>query len=164
MLTGQYPRKWLEINRFRPPFQDRPRRRSVAIFPLAPYFTLDMEGECYSTDVLKGGEKFMYFQLLLLGLICLAAPVLARFAGYETRRKPFDLVGIGGIFFLLAASFGLGPNAVASLGRLTGLLNGLTIISFCLGWISLIVGAIWSTVEVIQEPENRMLHRAEMKA
>src|SRR5205809_210060 len=105
----------------------------------------------------------MYFQLLLLGLICLAAPGLARFAGYETRRKPFDLVGIGGIFFLLAASFGLGPNLVQALSSVTGLLNGLTIISFCLGWLSLIVGAVWGTIEVIQEPENRMLHRVEMK-
>src|SRR2546423_5634437 len=105
----------------------------------------------------------MYFQLLLLGLICLAAPVLARFAGYETRRKPFDLVGIGGIFFLLAASFGLGPNLVRALGAVTGLLNGLTVISFCLAWLSLIVGAVWGTIEVIQEPEHRMLHRVEMK-
>ncbi len=105
----------------------------------------------------------MYFQLLLLGLICLAAPGLARFAGYETRRKPFDLVGIGGIFFLLAASFGLGPNVVEGLGKVTGLLNGLTVISFCLGWLSLIVGAVWGTIEVIQEPEHRMLHGIEMK-
>ena len=37
----------------------------------------------------------MCFELLGLGLICLAAPHFARFAGHETRRKPFDLVGIG---------------------------------------------------------------------
>ena len=37
----------------------------------------------------------MCFELLVLGLICLAAPCFARFAGHETRRKPFDLVGIG---------------------------------------------------------------------
>ncbi len=107
----------------------------------------------------------MYYELLILGLICLAAPGLARFAGYETRRKPFDLVGIGGIFFLLAASFGLGPSMVPALrNNMPGLLNALLVISFCLGWLSLIVGAVWSTIEVIQEPENGMLHRAEVKA
>ena len=78
----------------------------------------------------------MYFQLLVLGLICLAAPGLVRFAGYETRRKPFDLVGIGGIFFLLAASFGLGPNLVGSLRDMPEVFVVLTIISLCLGWIS----------------------------
>ena len=105
----------------------------------------------------------MYFQLLLLGLFCLTAPGLARFAGYETPRKPFDLVGIGGVFFLLAASFGLGPNLVESLRRLAGFWNGLMVISFCLGWISLIVGAVWSTIEVIREPEHGML-RSQVKA
>src|SRR5947199_9788812 len=100
----------------------------------------------------------MYFQLLVLGLICLVAPGLARFAGYETRRKPFDLVGVGGIFFLLTASFGLG-SLVNSLHNVMDLLNGLMVISLCLGWISLIVGAVWSTIEVIREPEHGILHR-----
>jgi hypothetical protein len=105
----------------------------------------------------------MYFQLLLLGLICLIAPGLARLAGYETRRKPFDLVGFGGIFFLLAASLGLGPVIVDSLRKMVGLFRALTIISLCLGWISLIVGAIWSTVEVLRESEHTLLHGAVMK-
>jgi len=106
----------------------------------------------------------MYFQLLLLGLICLVAPGLARFAGYETRRKPFDLVGIGGIFFLLAASFGLGPIIADSLRNMARLFNGLTILSLCLGWISLIFGALWSTVEVLRESEHTLLRGAAMKS
>jgi uncharacterized membrane protein len=106
----------------------------------------------------------MYFQLLLLGLICLIAPGLARFAGYETRRKPFDLVGIGGIFFLLAASLGLGPIVADSLRNMARLFNGLTIISLCLGWLSLIVGALWSTLEVLRESEHTLLHGAAMKS
>jgi|ERR1043166_250215 hypothetical protein len=105
----------------------------------------------------------MYFQLLVLGLICLAAPVFARFAGYETRRKPFDLVGIGGIFFLLAASFGMGPSLLANVKSLPGFLQVLTVISMCLGWISLIVGAVWSTIEVIQEPEHTLVHSTQVK-
>src|SRR5213594_4872076 len=99
----------------------------------------------------------MYFQLLFLGLICLAAPGLVRFAGYEIPRKPFDLVGIGGIFFLLAASFGLGLNVIDVRG-LPGLFRVLTIIAFCLAWISLIVGAVWSTIEVVREPDHTVVH------
>ena len=105
----------------------------------------------------------MYTQFLLLGLICLAAPVLARFAGYETRRKPFDLVGIGGIFFLLAASFGLGLSLGDYLRGMTGLFEGLTVISLCLGWLSLLIGAVWSTVEVLREPEHTLGSRSAIK-
>ncbi len=107
----------------------------------------------------------MYFELLVLGLICLAAPCFARFAGHETRRKPFDLVGIGGIFFLLAASFGLGLTMFDSIRNSASLLSlgrGLMGISFILGWLSLIVGAVWSTLEIIREPEHGMLYKADV--
>jgi hypothetical protein len=106
----------------------------------------------------------MYYPLLLLGLICLIAPGLARFAGYETPRKPFDLVGSGGIFFLLAASFGLGSTVVDSLRNMVGLFQFLTIISLCLGWVSLIVGAVWSTLGVLRESDHTLLHGGAVKA
>ena len=56
-----------------------------------------------------------YYELIVLGLVCLVTPWLAKLAGYEIARKPFDLVGIGGVFFLLASAFGLGMNLVESL-------------------------------------------------
>jgi hypothetical protein len=49
----------------------------------------------------EGGEwNFMelYYGLIVLGLVCLSAPFWAKLAGYETHRKPFDLVGAGGVF------------------------------------------------------------------
>jgi hypothetical protein len=105
----------------------------------------------------------MYYQLIFLGLVCFAAPWLARLAAYETHRKPFDLVGIGGIFFLLAASFGLGLSTIIAplhdIGTWGSVIRALMICSFILGWVALGCGAVWSTVEVLRESDHSVLHR-----
>jgi L-lactate permease len=98
----------------------------------------------------------MYYELILLGLVCLAAPWLAKMAGYEIGRKPFDLVGVAGIFFLMASAFGLGMTLVvllADIGRV------FMLVSFVLGWIALFAGAVWGTIDVIKEPDHRLLHK-----
>ena len=76
----------------------------------------------------------MYYPLIVLGLVCLISPWLGRMSRYEISRKSFDLVGIAGMFFLLAASFGLGMNLVDLLhdsGKV------MMVVSFVLGWIAL---------------------------
>src|ERR1041384_1872937 len=92
-----------------------------------------------------------YYELIFLGLVSLAAPLLARLAGYEIARKSFDLVGVGGIFFLLAAAFGLGMDMVE---MLKGIGNVFQLVSFLLGWIALFAGAIWATVDVLRESDH----------
>jgi len=97
----------------------------------------------------------MYYELIILGLVTLAAPGLARLAGYETGRKPFDLVGVAGIFFLLATAFGLGMTLVPMLvdiGRV------FMIVSFVLGWITLFAGAIWGALDVLRETDHGLMH------
>ena len=98
----------------------------------------------------------MFYELIVLGLACLGAPFCARLAGYETRRKPFDLVGAGGIFFLLGASFNLAGGIFTSM---LALANGLLMISFVLGWIALLIGAFWISGEVFREVDHGMGHR-----
>ena len=46
---------------------------------------------------------------------------------------------------------------------MTGLFEGLTVISLCLGWLSLLIGAVWSTVEVLREPEHTLGSRSAIK-
>ncbi len=99
----------------------------------------------------------MYYELIMLGLVCLVAPWLARLAAYEIGRKAFDLVGVAGIFFLMAASFGLGMTLVELLSDIG---KTFMIVSFVLGWVSLFVGAIWGTVDVIREPDHRLVGKA----
>jgi len=100
----------------------------------------------------------MYYELIVLGLICLASPALAKIAGFETGRKPFDLIGVGGMFLLLSAAFGLGMNlvlALADIGR------SFMVVSMLLGWVALGSGAVWGTIDVIREPDHGLLrHKA----
>jgi len=97
----------------------------------------------------------MFYELIVLGLACLAAPFCARMAGFETRRKPFDMVGAGGIFFLLGASFNLAGGIFASM---MPMLSWMLMISFFLGWMGLLVGAFWITSDVFRDPLQGMLH------
>ncbi|HUJ09609.1 MAG TPA: hypothetical protein VL171_06240 [Verrucomicrobiae bacterium] len=99
----------------------------------------------------------MYYELIVLGLICLAAPWLAKIAGFETGRKPFDLVGVAGIFFLLAAAFGVGMSLVIALDQIG---KAFMLVSLLLGWIALGAGAVWGTVDVIREPYHVLHHKA----
>ncbi|MDB6125934.1 MAG: hypothetical protein JWQ71_4927 [Pedosphaera sp.] len=108
----------------------------------------------------------MYFQLILLGLVCMTAPCLVRYGGYVSRHKPFELVAVGGIFFLLAASFGLGFSLLESLRASATLLSAgrsLMIISTIIGWLGLFIGAIWSTVEVLREREVDIARKVEAR-
>jgi hypothetical protein len=92
-----------------------------------------------------------YYELIVLGLVCLVTPWLAKLAGYEIARKPFDLVGIGGVFFLLASAFGLGMNLVESL---RGIGSAFQIVTIVLGWLALSAGAVWGTLDVMREPNH----------
>jgi len=97
----------------------------------------------------------MYYELIVLGLVSLAAPWLAKLAGFETGRKPFDLVGVGGIFFLLTAAFGLGTTLIVTLADIG---KAFMLLSMLLGWIALGAGAVWGTIDVIREPDHGLSH------
>jgi hypothetical protein len=102
-----------------------------------------------------------YYEVIFLGLVCLAAPWLGRLGGYDGIRKPVDLVGIAGMFFLLAAALGLGISTVVTLQGIGGAFET---VSFILGWIALAVGAIWSTVELLRLPAHTMHSMSRSKA
>lgn len=98
----------------------------------------------------------MYYELILLGLISMAAPWLAKVAGYETGRKPFDLVGVGGIFFLLTAGVGIGVTHYVALEAIGKLLMPF---GFIVGWLALFAGALLGVVDVIREPDHKLAHK-----
>ncbi len=98
---------------------------------------------------------YTYYELIVLGLVCLITPWLARMSGYEIGRKAFDLVGIAGIFFFLAAAFGLGGALVQMLDDIGRVFM---VVTFVLGWIALFAGAIWGTIDVIREPQHDFAH------
>jgi hypothetical protein len=89
----------------------------------------------------EGGElNRMHYELIVLGLVCFIAPWLARLGGYETGRKPFDFVGIGGIFFLLSAAFSV----------------GITLFT----WLGEFGSALWEMFAMLRSPMHALTHKA----
>ncbi len=99
----------------------------------------------------------MFYELIVLGLACLGAPICARMAGFETHRKPFDVVGASGIFFMLGASFKMAGELFTAMMALS---NTLMMGAFGLGWAGLLIGAFWIAAEVFRETDHGMLHKA----
>src|SRR5437870_5453103 len=93
----------------------------------------------------------LYYGLIVLGLAALSAPFWAKLAGYETHRKPFDLAGAGGMFFLLSASFQIAGSISTAVATVC---HALMMISFVIGWIGLLCGAFWVAAEVLTEPDH----------
>ena len=106
----------------------------------------------------EGGESNrMHYELIVLGLVCFIAPWLARLGGYETGRKPFDFVGIGGIFFLLSAALSVGNSLftwMTEIGKI--MLVG----SFGLGLLMLVIGAVWEMFAMLRSPMHALTHKA----
>jgi hypothetical protein len=94
----------------------------------------------------------MMYETLMLAFIALIAPLFGKLAGYELRRKPFELVAASGLFFLLTVAFGVLPIQEATM---VSIWNFLGVVSYFIGWIALFVGAIWELVEVLTVPEAK---------
>lgn len=92
---------------------------------------------------------------IVLALACLTAPLFALHAGYEIKKKPFDMVGVGGLFFLVAAAFMVGftTDALKDIGKL-----GVQI-SYLLGWFCLAVGAVFGAYNVLVENDRTRVPR-----
>jgi hypothetical protein len=95
---------------------------------------------------------FLMYETLMLAFIALIAPLFGKLAGYELRRKPFELVAASGLFFLLTVAFGILPLQGSFL---TSIWNFLGVISYFIGWLSLFVGAVWELFGVLSIPEAR---------
>ncbi len=95
----------------------------------------------------------MMYETMVLAFVALIAPVFGKYAGYELRSKPFELVGTSGLFFLLSVAFGVLP--IIQSASLTALWNVLGIISYFIAWICMLIGVIWELVDVLSIPEAR---------
>jgi hypothetical protein len=93
----------------------------------------------------------MIYETLALAFVALIAPVFAKYAGYELRRKPFELVGTSGLFFLLSIAFGVLPIQYAGIAALWSVVG---IICYFIGWITMLVGVVWELIDVLAIPES----------
>ncbi len=94
----------------------------------------------------------MIYETLVLAAVALIAPVFGKFAGYELRRKPFELVASSGFFFMLSVAFALLPVQQSTLASIWSFLG---VISYFIAWITMVIGVIWQLFEVITVPEAK---------
>jgi hypothetical protein len=88
----------------------------------------------------------MVFEGLVgLGIACLLAPAIAQFAG--TRKKAergYNWIAIGGLMFLLAATFSI---ELWTLTKLTGVSGVGSQIFQTIGWIFVLIGVLSALIE-----------------
>ena len=96
----------------------------------------------------------MYYELIILGVVSLGVPLLVKLVGLDLLMKPFDFVGIGGVFFLMAAAFKVGISLISGLSVL---LNYLLVASFILGIFFLVIGALMGVLHVVRDSGNGKL-------
>jgi hypothetical protein len=112
----------------------------------------------------------VYYLFLFLGLVCLTGPWIARHFGYEARGKPYDLIGTGGVFFLLGAFFGIGMEIVSRyVGVSTATLilpwfQALLLISLCIAWVAMIGGVTWAADKLVRETEHKPMQQRAVNA
>lgn len=88
--------------------------------------------------------------LLGLGLMCLLVPLLAEYGKFRKRaEKAFNWIAGGGISFILAVAFNY---QVVSFWTYAGQISvWLQQLFEFIGWIFVIVGAIWAMAELAKK-------------
>ena len=85
--------------------------------------------------------------LILLAIACLSVQFVAKYIGHNVKKLPYDLVGLGGLFFLLTAASGLelgGPEIVHSL------VGMVSMISPIMGWFCLLGATIMGVLDMLK--------------
>ena len=95
----------------------------------------------------------MLWETILLGLALMVAPVFAKYAGYELKKFPYDMVGLAGLFFLLAGAFSLGFWSTMTLfgGLFTQLAHWMTMLGYFFGALSLLFGTLLAALDALRE-------------
>lgn len=96
------------------------------------------------------------YETIFLGLACLCAPLLAKYAGYENGKKAFHMVGLSGLFFLLAASFSLvfTGDRLGMFGLFTLLGHYGLLLSYFLGWLMMLLGVVLELMGTLFMPTH----------
>lgn len=85
--------------------------------------------------------------LILLAIACLSVQFVAKYVGHNVKKLPYDLVGLGGLFFLMTAASGLelgGPEIVHSLVGIVSMISPI------MGWFCLLGATIMGVLDMLK--------------
>lgn len=96
--------------------------------------------------------------LIFLAIACLSVQFFAKYAGHNVKKLPYDLVGLGGLFFLLSAASGLD---LSGMDLVKVVVNLVATLAPLLGWLCLLgatlMGMLDLFMHVMMETEKKIL-------
>jgi len=96
--------------------------------------------------------------LISLAVACLSVQFFAKYAGHNVKTLPYDMVGLGGLFFLLTASSGLD---LGGLDVIKSIVNLVSTVSPIMGWLCLLgatlMGVLDMVMHVLAQTEKKLL-------
>lgn len=94
-------------------------------------------------------------QLIFLAVACLSVQFFAKYAGHNVKKMAYDLVGLGGLFFLLSAASGLelgGLDIIHSVSIMVGTISPI------MGWLCLLGATLLGMLDVLMHTEKLLPH------
>jgi hypothetical protein len=85
-------------------------------------------------------------QLIMLAIACLSVQFFAKYAGHNVKKLPYDLVGLGGLFFLLTAASGMDLGGIDIIHSVVGLVAA---ISPIMGWLCLLGATLMGVLDLL---------------
>lgn len=86
-------------------------------------------------------------QLIYLAIACLSVQFVAKYVGHNVKKLPYDLVGLGGLFFLLTAASGLELGGPDIIHQLVGIVS---MISPIMGWFCLLGATFMGVLDILK--------------
>jgi len=86
-------------------------------------------------------------QLILLAIACLSVQFVAKYSGHNVKKLPYDLVGLGGLFFLLTSASGLELGGLDMIHSLVGMVSMLSPI---MGWFCLLGATMMGVLDIFK--------------
>jgi hypothetical protein len=93
--------------------------------------------------------------IIVLGLACLSVQLFAKYSGMSVKKVLYDLVGLGGLFFLLTAASSLEFGGGDMLNHIVSLVG---VISPIMGWLCLFGGTVLGVLDLLIHHERLLPH------
>jgi hypothetical protein len=93
--------------------------------------------------------------IIVLAVACLSVQFFAKYSGMNVKKVLYDLVGLGGLFFLLTAASSLDMEAGDMVHQIVGLVG---VISPIMGWLCLLGGTVMGLLDLLIHHERLLPH------
>jgi len=85
--------------------------------------------------------------LILLAIACLSVQFVAKYSGHNVKKLPYDLIGLGGLFFLLTAASGLD---LVGLEMVRPFVSMVAMLSPMMGWFCLLGATVIGVFDILK--------------